>query len=27
VRANLNNEQQRELARLFNAPKVMHKIR
>jgi hypothetical protein len=27
VRANLNNEQQRELARLFNAPKVLHKIR
>jgi hypothetical protein len=27
VRANLNNEQQRELARLFNAPKVQHKIR
>ena len=27
VRGNLNNEQQRELARLFNAPKVMHKIR
>ena len=27
VRSNLNNEQQRELARLFNAPKVMHKIR
>src|SRR5207253_722798 len=27
VRANLNNDQQRELARLFNAPKVMHKIR
>ena len=27
VRANLNNEQQRELARLFNAPKVMHKLR
>ena len=27
VRANLNNEQQRKLARLFNAPKVMHKLR
>ena len=27
VRANLNNEQQRELARLFSAPKVMHKVR
>lgn len=27
VRANLNTEQQRELARLFNAPKVMHKMR
>ena len=27
VRANLNNEQQRELARLFSTPKVMHKIR
>lgn len=27
VRGNLNTEQQRELARLFNAPKVMHKIR
>jgi len=27
VRGNLNSEQQRELARLFNAPKVMHKIR
>jgi len=27
VRANLNNEQQRELARLLSAPKVMHKIR
>lgn len=27
VRANLNTEQQRELARLFNTPKVMHKIR
>ena len=27
VRANLNNEQQRELARLFSSPKVMHKIR
>ncbi len=27
VRGNLNNEQQRELARLFNAPKVMHKVR
>jgi hypothetical protein len=27
VRANLSNEQQRELARLFNAPKVMHKVR
>src|SRR5207245_287940 len=27
VRGNFNNEQQRELARLFNAPKVMHKIR
>jgi hypothetical protein len=27
VRANLNNEQQRELARLFGAPKVMHKVR
>lgn len=27
VRANLNNEQQRGLARLFSAPKVMHKVR
>lgn len=27
VRGNLNSEQQRELARLFNSPKVMHKIR
>jgi hypothetical protein len=27
VRGNLNTEQQRELARLFNAPKVLHKIR
>jgi hypothetical protein len=27
VRANLNNEQQRELARLFASPKVMHKVR
>ena len=27
VRANLNTEQQRELARLFNAPKVVHKVR
>jgi hypothetical protein len=27
VRGNLNSEQQRELARLFNAPKVMHKLR
>jgi hypothetical protein len=27
VRANLNTEQQRELARLFNAPKVLHKLR
>jgi hypothetical protein len=27
VRGNLNTEQQRELARLFNAPKVMHKLR
>jgi len=27
VRANLNNEQQRELARLFSTPKVMHKVR
>ncbi len=27
VRANLNNEQQRELARLFSTPKVMHKLR
>jgi hypothetical protein len=27
VRANLNNEQQRELARLFSSPKVMHKVR
>ena len=27
LRGNLNSEQQRELARLFNAPKVMHKIR
>ena len=27
LRGNLNTEQQRELARLFNAPKVMHKIR
>ena len=27
MRGNLNTEQQRELARLFNAPKVMHKIR
>jgi len=27
VRAHLNNEQQRELARLFSSPKVMHRIR
>jgi hypothetical protein len=27
VRANLNTEQQRELARLFSAPKVLHKLR
>jgi hypothetical protein len=27
VRANLNDEQQRELARLFSTPKVMHKLR
>jgi hypothetical protein len=27
LRGNLNNDQQRELARLFNAPKVMHKLR
>jgi len=27
VRANLNGEQQRELARLFNAPRVLHKLR
>ncbi len=27
VRGNFNNEQQREMARLFNSPKVMHKIR
>ena len=27
MRGNLNSEQQRELARLFNAPTVMHKIR
>jgi hypothetical protein len=27
VRANLNNEQQRELARIFSSPKVMHKVR
>jgi hypothetical protein len=27
MRGNLNTEQQRELARLLNAPKVMHKIR
>lgn len=27
VRANLNAEQQRELARLLNAPKVLHKLR
>ena len=27
VRANLNNEQQRELGRLLSAPKVMHKVR
>jgi hypothetical protein len=27
VRASLNNEQQRELARLFSTPKVMHKLR
>ncbi len=27
VRANLNNEQQRELARLFSSPKVLHKVR
>jgi hypothetical protein len=27
ARGNLNSEQQRELARLFNSPKVMHKIR
>src|SRR5262249_8631289 len=26
VRANLNTEQQRELARLFSAPKVIHKL-
>jgi hypothetical protein len=27
VRGNLNTEQQRELARLFNTPKVLHKLR
>ena len=27
VRGNFNNEQQRELARLLNTPKVMHKVR
>jgi hypothetical protein len=27
VRCNMGGDQQRELARLFNAPKVMHKIR
>jgi len=27
IRGNLNSEQQRELARLFNAPKVLHKLR
>jgi hypothetical protein len=27
VRGNLSTEQQREMARLFNSPKVMHKIR
>ena len=27
VRANVNSAQQQELARLFNAPKVMHKVR
>jgi len=27
MRGNLNTEQQREMARLFNAPKVIHKIR
>lgn len=27
VRGNFNTDQQRELARLFNAPKVMHKVR
>jgi len=27
VRSHFNNEQQRELARLFSAPKVMHKVR
>jgi hypothetical protein len=27
MRGNLNSEQQRELARLFNTPKVMHKMR
>jgi len=27
MRGNLNNEQQRELGRLLNAPKVMHKVR
>jgi hypothetical protein len=27
VRGNFGNEQQRELAKLFNAPKVIHKIR
>jgi hypothetical protein len=27
VRGNINNEQQRELARLLNAPKVQHRIR
>jgi hypothetical protein len=27
VRGNLSSDQQRELARLFNSPKVMHKIR
>src|SRR5262249_30830896 len=27
IRGNLNGEQQRELARLFNSPKVFHKLR
>jgi hypothetical protein len=27
LRANVGSEQQRELARLFNAPKVLHKVR